>query len=239
MGIPVGEILQLPTSDVEGVFLKRLNRFAGVALIGGRESYVHIHDPGRLRELLFPGAKIWARRTVRGRTEYYLTAVELDDELVLVDSSLHNKIAVWLIENGYLLRGYSLEKREPAFGRGRFDLLLKSPEGRRALVEIKGVTLEVGGRALFPDAPTSRGARHMEELARAVAEGYEAHVIFLVLRKRAESMSPHWEMDRKFAESLLRAHKAGVKIHAVKLEMFKWGLRFSSELPVDLSPRDF
>lgn len=226
----------VPTPDVEGVFLRRLNRFAGVALIGGRESYVHIHDPGRLRELLFPGARIWARRTARGKTEFYLTAVELEDELVLVDSSLHNKIGVWLVETGYLLRGYSLVRREPAFGRGRFDLLLQSPEGRRVLVEIKGVTLEVGGRALFPDAPTSRGARHMEELARAVAEGYEAYVIFLVLRRRAEFMSPNWEMDRKFAESLLRAHRLGVEIRAVKLEMFKWGLRFVGELPVDLSP---
>ena len=222
--------------DAEGVFVRRLNRFAGLAVVGGREAKIHIHDPGRLQELLFPGAKIWARRRAGGKTEYYLTAVELEDELVLVDSSLHNKIAAWLVESGVVFPGYRVARREPAFGMGRFDLLLESPTGGRALVEVKGVTLEAGRRALFPDAPTARGARHMEELARAKAEGYEAYVLFLVFRKKAKSMSPNWEMDRKFAESLLRAHNAGVGVRAVKLEMFKWGLRYVGELPVDLTP---
>ncbi|WP_148682776.1 DNA/RNA nuclease SfsA [Pyrobaculum ferrireducens] len=226
----------LPAPDSWGIFVKRLNRFAGVALIEGREASVHIHDPGRLRELLFPGAKIWARRKSGGKTDFYLTAVELDDELVLVDSSIHNKVAAWLVEGGLLFRGYVVEKREPVFGGGRFDLLLRSPGGRPALVEVKGVTLEESGRALFPDAPTARGARHMEELARAAAEGYEAHVVFLVFRKRAEVMSPNWRMDRRFAESLVRARGAGVEIHAVKLEMYKWGLRYVGELPVVLTP---
>ena len=226
----------LPAPDSWGIFVKRLNRFAGVALIEGREASVHIHDPGRLRELLFPGAKIWARRKSGGKTDYYLTAVELDDELVLVDSSIHNKVAAWLVESGLLFRGYVVEKREPVFGSGRFDLLLRSPGGRPALVEVKGVTLEESGRALFPDAPTARGARHMEELARAAAEGYEAHVVFLVFRKRAGVMSPNWRMDRRFAESLVRARGAGVEIHAVKLEMYKWGLRYVGELPVVLTP---
>lgn len=220
--------------DVWGIFKKRLNRFVGLAEIDGVETLVHIHDPGRLQELLFPGAMIWARRKQRGKTQYYLTAVELDDELVFIDSATHNKITSWLIEAGFLLRGYAIERYEPAFGKGRFDLLLRGPNGQRALVEVKGVTLEAGGKALFPDAPTSRGARHMEELAKAVTEGFEAHVIFLVFRKRAKVFSPNWEMDRKFAEALVRAYRSGVYIHAVKLEMFKWGLRYIEELPIDL-----
>jgi sugar fermentation stimulation protein len=222
--------------EIDGVFIKRLNRFAGVVAVSGREALVHIHDPGRLQELLYPGARVWLRGKRGGKTQYYLTAVELPEELVLVDSALHNKIAVWLVENGILLRGYRVLRREPVFGNGRLDLLLQSPGGREALVEVKGVTLEVGGRALFPDAPTSRGARHMEELAKAVQEGYEAHVVFLVFRRRAERFSANWGMDRKFSEALLRAWRQGVLIHAVKLEMFKWGLRPVAMLPVDLQP---
>ncbi len=222
--------------DAEGIFVKRLNRFAGVAFIDGKEVLVHIHDPGRLQELLYPGAKIWVRRRQSGKTQYYLLAVELNDELVLVDSARHNKIAAWLIETGVILRGYQLVKFEPRFGDGRFDLLLRSPSGREALVEVKGVTLEVAGRALFPDAPTSRGARHMEELAKAASEGFETHVLFLVFRKRAEKFSPNWGMDRRFSEALRRAWKRGVSLHAVKLEMFRWGLRPVGTLPIDLEP---
>ena len=222
--------------DVEGVFIKRLNRFLGLAAVGGREVLIHIHDPGRLQELLYPGARIWARTKRGGKTQYYLVAVELDDELVLVDSASHNKIAAWLIKNGILLRGYKVLKFEPKFGHGRFDLLLGSPGGRKALVEVKGVTLEIGGKALFPDAPTSRGARHMEELVKAVAEGFEAHVAFLVLRKKARAFAPNWEMDRRFAEALQRASRHSVLIHAVKLETFKWGLRPVETLPIDLEP---
>lgn len=222
--------------DAEGIFVKRLNRFAGVALIGGGEVLVHIHDPGRLQELLRPGVKIWARRRQGGKTQYYLLAVELNDELVLVDSARHNKIAAWLIESGVVLRGYQLLRFEPRFGGGRFDLLLRSPGGREALVEVKGVTLEAEGKALFPDAPTSRGARHVEELAKAVSEGFEAHVLFLVFRKGAVKFSPNWDMDRRFSEALRRALELGVSAHAVKLEMSMWGLRPVGTLPIDLEP---
>jgi len=222
--------------DADGVFVKRLNRFAGVAFIDGKEALVHIHDPGRLQELLYPGVRIWVRRKQGGKTQYYLLAVELDDELVLVDSARHNKIAAWLIESGVILPGYRLLRFEPNFGNGRFDLLLRSPGGREALVEVKGVTLEVAGRALFPDAPTSRGARHMEELARAVSEGFEAHVLFLVFRNKARMFSPNWDMDRRFSEALRRAWERGVSLHAVKLEMFRWGLRPVGTLPIDLEP---
>lgn len=224
----------IPPPDVEAVFLKRLNRFLGVALLNGREELLHIHDPGRLQDLLKPGAKIWARRKQGGKTSLYLTAVELQDELVLVDSSLHNKIATWLVESGAVFPGYKVEKREPTYGRGRFDLLLKSPRGRAALVEVKGVTLEAGGVAYFPDAPTTRGARHLEELEKAAAEGYEAHVLFLVFRKKATALSPNWATDPHFSEIFKKVVASGVEARAVKLEMFKWGLKYVGQIPIKL-----
>ncbi|MEM1598659.1 MAG: DNA/RNA nuclease SfsA [Pyrobaculum sp.] len=220
--------------DRHGVFVKRLNRFLGVAEVDGAEEYVHIHDPGRLEELLYPGARIWVREKRGGKARFYLTAVDLGDELVLVDSAVHNKIAAWLIENGHVLSGYRLERLEPRYGGGRFDLLLRAPGGKSAFVEVKGVTLEKDGVALFPDAPTARGARHMEHLAEAVAEGYEGYVLFLVFRKKAARLSPNWETDPKFSSAFVKAVGAGVGALAAKLEMFKWGLRFAGLLPLDL-----
>lgn len=224
----------LPRPDVAGRFVKRVNRFLGLAEVGERVVEIHIHDPGRLSEVLTPGVVIWAREKGSGKTRYYLLAAEVGDELVIVDSALHIKVARWLIESGHVLYGYSVEKIEPAFGGGRFDLLLRTPTGGLAFVEVKGVTLAVGGRALFPDAPTSRGARHMLKLAEAARLGYEAWVLFLVFRK-SEVFSPNWATDRKFSEALAYAYKNGVNMAAVRLEAFKWGLEYIQMLPIELA----
>ncbi len=203
--------------DVSGTFLERLNRFVGIAEINGERVRVHIHDPGRLRELLRPGVRIYAYNKVGGKTRYYLVAVDLGDELVLVNSAIHNDIVAWLVSNGIVLRGYQVVRREPVFGSGRFDLLLRSPSGKEAFMEVKGVTLVDNGVAKFPDAPTTRGARHMLELARAVELGYEAYVLFLVLRPGAMVFRPNKELDPKFAEAFRFAVNHGVRAMAYKV----------------------
>ncbi|GAB6945289.1 DNA/RNA nuclease SfsA [Vulcanisaeta sp. JCM 14467] len=219
--------------DVEGVFVRRLNRFVGVGVINGKEEFVHIHDPGRLTELLKPGVRFFAYSKSTGKTRFYLTAVDLGNELVLVNSAIHNAIASWLIKNGYVLSGYEVVRKEPVFGSGRFDLLLKSPSNDYALVEVKGVTLEEGGVAKFPDAPTVRGARHMRELARAVELGYEAYVLFLVLRSGASIFMPNTALDPKFSESLRYAIEHGVRAIAYKLILTRdWALMPVGQLEV-------
>jgi sugar fermentation stimulation protein A len=210
--------------DVEGIFIKRLNRFVGVGIIDGNEALVHIHDPGRLTELLKPGTRFFAYSKGEG-IRFYLTAVDLGDELVLLNSAIHNDIVAWLIGNGYILGGYEVLRKEPRFDNGRFDLLLKSPSGY-AVVEVKGVTLEKEGIAKFPDAPTRRGSRHMVKLVEAVKLGYEAYVIFLVLRSRAEVFMPNAELDHRFAESLRYAINNGIKAIAYKLVLTRdWVLK--------------
>ncbi|ADN51812.1 DNA/RNA nuclease SfsA [Vulcanisaeta distributa] len=211
----IGYVIRRP--DVEGFFVRRLNRFLGVGVVNGREELIHIHDPGRLTELLRPGVKFFAYSKSTGKTRFYLAAVDLGDELVLVNSAVHNDVAAWLIANGYVLSGYEVIKREPGFDNGRFDLLLKSPGGGHAFVEVKGVTLEENGVAKFPDAPTSRGARHMLELVRAVELGYEAYVLFLIFRSKAKLFMPNAALDPRFAESLKYAINHGVRALAYKL----------------------
>ncbi|BDR91721.1 DNA/RNA nuclease SfsA [Vulcanisaeta souniana] len=211
----IGYVIKKP--DVEGFFVRRLNRFLGVGVINGREEFIHIHDPGRLTELLRPGVKFFAYSKSTGKTRFYLTAVELGDELVLVNSAVHNDVAAWLITNKYVLSGYEVIRKEPRFGDSRFDLLLRSPGGGYAFVEVKGVTLEENGIAKFPDAPTSRGARHMLELTRAVELGYETYVLFLVFRSRARLFMPNAVLDSRFTESLKYAINHGVRALAYKL----------------------
>ena len=211
--------------DVEGIFIKRINRFLGVGVINGAEALIHIHDPGRLTELLKPGVKFYAYSKNTGKTKFYLTAVDLGNELVLVNSAIHNKVAAWLIDNGLILRGYRVLRREPRFNVSRLDLMLESPNGGYAMVEVKGVTLEENGVAKFPDAPTLRGTRHMIELAKAVKEGYEAYVIFLVLRANELLFTPNKSLDSKFSNALKYAIEHGVKVLAYKLTLARdWTL---------------
>ena len=143
----------------------------------------------------------------------------MGNELVLVNSAIHNNVAAWLIGNGFILKGYEVLRREPKFNGGRFDLMLKSPKGNYAMVEVKGVTLEENGVAKFPDAPTLRGARHMIELTKAIGEGYEAYVIFLVLRPNARLFTPNASLDPKFSNALRYAIEHCVKVIAYKLAL--------------------
>ncbi|WP_291999564.1 DNA/RNA nuclease SfsA [Caldivirga sp.] len=222
--------------DVEGVFVRRINRFVGIGIINGVEVAVHIHDPGRLTELLKPGVRFYAYSKQTGKTRFYLTAVDLGDELVLVNSAIHNDAVTWLIHNGYILKDYDVLRREPRFSDGRFDLLLKSPNNNYAFLEVKGVTLEEGGLAKFPDAPTLRGARHMLKLVEAIKSGYEAYVVFLVLRLRAKVFTPNSELDQRFTESLRYAVKNGVKALAYKMVLTRnWVLTPMGYLEVRLA----
>jgi sugar fermentation stimulation protein A len=227
--------LNIRPPDVEGVFVRRINRFMGVAVINGEESLIHIHDPGRLGELLRPGIRVYAYVKSEGKARYYLTAVRAGDELVLVNSAIHNHVASWLIDNGLLLKGYRVVRREPRFLDGRFDLLLRRMDGVEAMVEVKGVTLEVNGVAKFPDAPTSRGARHMARLIDALRAGFEAHVVFLVFRRGARVLRPNAELDPRFANALKKAVERGVKAWAYRLTLGDdWMLKPEGELPVEL-----
>ncbi|WP_069807212.1 DNA/RNA nuclease SfsA [Vulcanisaeta thermophila] len=212
--------------DVQGVFVRRVNRFLGIGVVNGEEVPIHIHDPGRLTELLRPGVRFYAKVKDTGKTRYYLVAVDLGRELVLVNSAIHNHIVKWLITNNYILPGYEVLRTEPRFGNGRLDLLLRSPGGSEAMVEVKGVTLERGGCALFPDAPTKRGARHMEELVKALEAGYEAYVVFLILRDNTVCFAPNKEVDPHFARAFAYAVGRGVRALAFKMRLDRdWYLR--------------
>lgn len=205
---------------VQARFLSRPNRFIAKVLLGGKEETVHVKNTGRCKELLTKNAIVYLDKSDNPtrKTAYDLVAVEKKREedtlLINMDSSLPNAVAAeWLPVSG-LFSPTALIKREVSFGRSRFDLYAEEGE-RRAFIEVKGVTLEKDGIAFFPDAPTERGVKHLEELSLAVKQGYEGYLLFVVQMKGVREVRPNDETHPAFGTALRHAAAAGVKILAV------------------------
>lgn len=199
----------------DAVFLQRPNRFIAQVLLHGQEETVHVKNTGRCKELLVPGAKVYLEKgkNPARKTAWDLIAVEKGDRLINMDSQLPNKVAEeWLAQGG--LGQFSQLLREQTWGASRLDFCLKDAR-RTKYVEVKGVTLEEGGKVYFPDAPTARGTKHLEELTRIRQEGMEAAVLFVVQMKGVSSFSPNDATDPAFSDALRRAADAGVEIAAL------------------------
>jgi sugar fermentation stimulation protein A len=223
---------------VEGKFISRENRFAALVMIDGDREWVHVPNSGRMRELLFPGADVLLHESssTARQTAYDLVAVETQDVLVSVDSRVPNTVIAEGLTSGTIpgLEAYGEFKREHTRGDSRFDFLLQGSRGE-ALLEVKGCTLVEGdGLALFPDAPTQRGARHVRGLARAVGEGLEAYVVVVVQRGDGEVFSPNDRTDPAFGDALREASASGVSVLALGTEVTREGVFLGPPVPVDL-----
>ena len=199
----------------DAVFLQRPNRFIAQVLLHGQEETVHVKNTGRCKELLVPGAKVYLEKgqNPARKTGWDLIAVEKGDRLINMDSQLPNKVAEeWLAQGG--LGQFSQLLREQTWGASRLDFCLKDAR-RTKYVEVKGVTLEEGGKVYFPDAPTARGTKHLEELTRIRQEGMEAAVLFVVQMNGVSSFSPNGATDPAFGKALRQAAAAGVEVAAL------------------------
>ena len=237
--------MDLPAPLIPAVFLERPNRFLAIVRIGRRRCRAHMPNPGRMYELLRPGVQMFvARKTAPHRTtDYDVLMMRHRGRLVSLDSRAPNAIAREAIEARAVpaLRPYRVARTEATFGHSRLDLVLERRRGRRAgskqetmFLEVKSVTLVVGGHAMFPDAVTARGARHMRELAELRRSGYEAGVLFVIQRSDAESFGPHDEADPEFATALREAAAAGVRIWAHTCRVTQRSIRLSEAVPVQL-----
>lgn len=199
-----------------GRFLDRPNRFIAHVEIGGREETVHVKNTGRCRELLVPGATVylsdsWGAAGVPNarKTRYDLVAVEKGARLINMDSQAPNKaVQEWLMA-GNLFPPGSVIRPEYTHGDSRFDFGAFTPE--LVLLEVKGVTLERENVALFPDAPTLRGAKHLRHLAEFPGKGY---ILFVVQMGGVDHFVPNDETDPAFGKALREAKAAGVEILA-------------------------
>ena len=223
----------------EAKFIVRKNRFVAEAeLPSGEIVTVHVKNTGRCKELLLPGCVVYLEHTVgeKRKTLYDLVAVlkKCDDTEILfnIDSSAPNKaVEEWL--PGGLFPSGARVRREVTFGNSRFDFYVESGD-KKAYLEVKGVTLEEGGRLYFPDAPTERGVKHLKELCKCVKCGYEAYVLFVIQMKGAESFSPNVKTHPEFAEALRDAELAGVKILAVDCDVTPSEMKIRDFVKVEL-----
>jgi len=213
--------MPLHDSPTPALFLSRPNRFLVIAELAGEPVEAHLPDPGRLKELLRPGRRLWLTpaSSPSRRTRWTVVLVESPDgtELVSVDTGLPNRLAGEALEAGALpeFAGWRLERREFPVGRSRLDFLLSREDGCRLALEVKSVTLvEEDGVARFPDAVTTRGARHVDELRELAGRpGWEAAILFILQRRDARAIEAAASIDPGFAAALARAREAGVRVY--------------------------
>ena len=199
----------------KGIFQARPNRFIAHVEVDGRLEVVHVKNTGRCRELLVPGATVYLEESGNParKTRYDLIAVEKGRLLVNMDAQAPNKVFQAWAEGGGFLSGLTLLRPETTWGSSRFDFYWEAGE-RRGFVEVKGVTLEENGHARFPDAPTERGVKHLEELIRCQAEGYEAAVCFVIQMAGMKDFAPNDVTHPAFGAALRKAAGAGVQVLA-------------------------
>ena len=195
-------------------FLSRPNRFIAFVDLDGEQVVCHVKNTGRCRELLVPGCTVYLEKSGNParKTAYSLVAVDKGGRLINMDSQAPNQAAgEWLAKGA--LGSFPVIRPETSWGASRFDFYLESPECR-GFLEVKGVTLEEDGVALFPDAPTQRGVKHLEELEACLQAGYCAWILFVIQMEGVRYFTPNVKTHPQFAQALRSAQDAGVRLLA-------------------------
>ena len=218
-------------------FKERLNRFAARVEVDGREAIVHVPNSGRLRELFVPDAPVFVSPapSPHRKTAFDLRLVRMGSVLVSCDARLPPSLVAEAQALGRLpqFRDYPVIQREVTFGESRLDLCFSGPRGL-LYVETKSVTLVCNGAALFPDAPTTRGAKHLRTLMKAVDRGHGAAVVFVIQRSDAQRFSPHRTADPEFAAALEQAVGMGVGVYAYGCRITMQEITLGARVPVQL-----
>jgi sugar fermentation stimulation protein A len=221
----------------EAGFLRRENRFACLVELEGSKERVYLPNSGRLNSLLFPGQAVFLaeRSSPSRRTRYDLVMTILNRKLVSVDARVPGELVYQaLCQRGLPQFGdYSSIQREVAFGGSRLDFLL-SNHLPQCFLEVKSVTLVQRGKALFPDAPTLRGRRHLKSLTWAKKEGYEAAIVFVIQREDAASFSPNDAVDAEFGHTLRAAQLQGVDVYAYRCKVSPGEIELAEQVPIHL-----
>ena len=216
-----------------GFFLERPNRFIAYIEIAGQKETVHVKNTGRCAELLTPGAEVYVQKAdnPERKTQWDLIGVKKGKRMINMDSQIPNKVVEEWIRRGNLFPDATLIKPETTYKQSRFDLYIEE-ENRKIFIEVKGVTLEHDGVVKFPDAPTERGVKHLNELCEAVKDGYEAYVFFVIQMKGVKYFTPNIKTHAAFGDALRNAQKQGVHILAYDCKVTKDSIEIAQEVPV-------
>ncbi|MFW6040293.1 MAG: DNA/RNA nuclease SfsA [Thermoplasmatota archaeon] len=230
------QLLNIPYTT-ECTFVERKNRFLGLVRISSDKNLeeVHIRDPGRLKEILYPGNQVIIKRVENDhrKTSWDLIAGLVNDNWVLVNSGYHRRITERILEDRDINPFGEIDnyQAEIMIGDSRIDFLLKKEE-TNIWVEVKGCTLSKNRMALFPDAPTTRGRRHMEELSKAHKKGDKSAVIFLVFRPDSKCFSPNDATDPEFSNAFWKAIEEGIDVYPLVFKYENGGLFYIKKIPL-------
>ncbi len=220
---------------IQGEFIFRHNRFSAEVLIDGNREFVHVKNTGRCRELLLPGTPVLLDKSPNPnrKTAYDLVAVYKGDTLINIDSQAPNKAFGEFLKSGRFLPALKMIKAEASYGNSRLDFYFENARDR-IFAEVKGVTLENNRVAMFPDAPTERGVRHVEELIKAKEEGYEAYIVFIIQMSGIRYFTPNDETHPAFGNALRMAESKGVHVIALDCSVAESSMEIRERVEVVL-----
>lgn len=224
----------LQGAPVPAVFVDRPNRFQAVVEIEGCRETVHVPNTGRMDEMLFPGTPVMLEKSDNPRRKhpYSLKFVNKNNHWICIHSALANRVFEDAFYEGKVDWVHGSLQREVSFGNSRMDFSIG--EDPPTLVEVKCVTYEEDGIAMFPDAPTLRGQKHVEELIAALEEGYRTAVVFIAFMDFVHRFTPHRRIDPSLAEKLRKARDHGVLIKAYACSISFREISLERELSVQL-----
>lgn len=217
-------------------FIERPNRFVAIISVDGRRARAHVADPGRLLELLMPGVELLVEPALVPRsTEFTVRAVRHNSIWVGIDSRVPNALTRLALEQRFFqfLPPYESFRPEVSYPGGRVDFVLETDRGQLYL-EVKGCSLVEAGHGLFPDAPTTRGRRHLQHLIDRALSGLPAALLFIAGRDDLDSVGPNRRTDPEFADLLRKAADVGVILAAYSCRIDETGVRLSRPLSVSL-----
>lgn len=219
----------------EAVFLDRPNRFIAKAELDGETVTAHVKNTGRCKEILIPGVKavLAHAENPNRKTAFDLVAAYKGDLLINIDSQAPNKVYGEALNEGKIFDEIVAVRPEATYGDSRFDFLVEKND-EKIYTEVKGVTLEDDGVALFPDAPTDRGVKHLRGLASLISEGFKASVVFVVQMDRADYFMPNYDMHEEFGLAVEEAVEAGVDVAAYTCRVTEDSMELAERIPVRL-----
>ena len=221
---------------VEGRFIERPNRFIAKVEIGGVTETVHVKNTGRCRELLVKGTTVYLEKSnnPERKTGYDLIAVLKNGKtLINMDSQIPNAVTEEWLKKGNLFSKDAVIRREVTHNKSRFDFYIEEG-GRKIFLEVKGCTLETDGIARFPDAPTERGVKHINELIDCTNLGFEAYILFVIQMKGIKHFEPNNVTHKAFGDALRNAENKGVNILAYDCIVTPDSIEIDKEVKVKL-----
>lgn len=223
---------------VHGYLIKRYKRFlADIRLDDDSVITAHCTNSGSMKSCIEENAEVYLSpvNDPKRKTRFTWEMIKINGKWVGINTSNPNKLAYQaVIENKIKkLAGYTTIKAETTFEDSRFDLYMENMY-EKCFVEIKNVTYKEGDYALFPDAVTERGTKHLNGLIRAKKQGYRAAMLYIIQRTDVKVFAPAKDIDPEYAKALKKAYKAGVEIIPVFAKVTPEEIKLTKEIPFEI-----